>query len=72
MQVYIFSTRPPQINIIKNKLKSGCGGLRLSPALGRQRQVDLRKFDASLVYIASSKLPELHSETLPQKKGMNK
>lgn len=35
-------------------------------ALRRQRQVYLYEFKDGLVYIASSKLPGLHSETLPQ------
>lgn len=38
----------------------------LISALGKQRQVDLSKFEASLVYQVLGQ-PELHRETLSQK-----
>lgn len=40
----------------------------LIPAVRRQRQVDLCKFEASLVYRVSSRPPGLHRETLSQEK----
>jgi hypothetical protein len=33
-----------------------------------QRQADLSEFEANLVFISNSKLPELHSENLSQTK----
>jgi hypothetical protein len=39
------------------------------PALGRQRQVELCEFKASLVYRVNSVQPRLHKETLSQKQN---
>jgi hypothetical protein len=43
-----------------------------NPIFRRQGQENLCGFKASLVYTASSKQPELHSETLSQNKTKNK
>lgn len=40
----------------------------MTPALGKQRQVQLCKFEASLVYIARSRA-RLHSKTLSPKRA---
>jgi hypothetical protein len=42
--------------------------MSLVPALERQRQAELREFEANLVYKASSGQPGLHREILSKKK----
>lgn len=41
------------------------------PVFGKQRQVDLCKLEASLVYILSFRIAELHSKTMSPKKTKN-
>lgn len=49
----------------------------LTPALGKiqshhpNSQTDLREFEASLIYMTSSRVPGLHSERPTQKKNQN-
>lgn len=56
-------------NVLKEtqmKMDQGPGMvvIPLTPALGRLRHEDLFKFEASLVYIESSRLARLHSEAV--------
>lgn len=57
---------------IRNHHADGCGDAHLESchlSLRRQRRGHLCEFEVSLVYILSSNLPVLYSETLSQKKG---
>lgn len=44
--------------------RAGCGSKPLIPTLGSQRQVELYEFEASLIYIESSKTARLCKGTL--------
>jgi hypothetical protein len=50
--------------IINKSLKTKQNKTKQNPTLERQRQVDLYKFDPSLVFITPSNHPRLHSKTL--------
>lgn len=41
----------------KKKIATECGGTHLNPRLSGQNQVNLRDFEATLLYIVNSRLP---------------
>lgn len=58
--------------ILPSQPSQACLSLALIPEFGKERQGDGYELESSLVYVVSSRYPELHSKTLLQSSHQNK